>query len=64
MKVDEIRKLDKAKIISEIKEKRVELANKRMEKYIGKEKNTSSFKSLKKEIARFLTILNEKEALK
>ena len=64
MNVVEMRKLDKAKIVEKLKETRIELANKRMEKHIGKENNTSIFMSLRKDIARYITILNEKEVLK
>jgi len=63
MKTKEVRKLDKVAILKKVQEKRIELSNKKMEKYIGKEPNFSLIKSLRKEIAMLLTILNEKEVL-
>ncbi len=63
MKANDIRKMEKVKILEKLKSKRLELANKKLEKYIGKEKNTSGLRLLKHDIAKFLTILNEKEAL-
>lgn len=63
MTTKEIRKLDRVSILKKIQEKRIELSNKKMERYIGKESNFSVIKSLRREIARLLTILNEKEVL-
>ena len=63
MNADEIRKMDKQTILKKIEELRVKVAEKRMEKYIGKEKNVAIIRSLKKDIARMLTVLKEKEVL-
>jgi len=62
-KTTELRKFDKKKLNDTLKEKHIELTDKRIMRNIGKSKDTSIFSKLKKEIARIKTVLKEKEIL-
>jgi ribosomal protein L29 len=57
----------KSKTIKElmklVSEKKLEAAKKKMEAASGKEKNFKSFRNLRREIAKILTLIREKEIL-
>lgn len=60
-KIEEWRAKSKKDLLRLLEEKRKELAHRKMELRIGKLKNVHLLASLRKEIARILTILREKE---
>lgn len=61
MKASELRALDDAQLREKLAEYKVELFNLRFQKATGKLTNTSRPRQVKKEIARILTILRERE---
>lgn len=62
MKVNEMRKLDNAQIVSEIESLKKELFDLRFQHAIGQLEDTARIGKIKKAIARFKTILNERQA--
>lgn len=63
MKIDDIRKLNTLDLGKKIQDKKVELATLKVEKGFGKLEKLNAIKVLKREIAKMLTIYNEKEAI-
>ncbi len=61
MKVSEIRKLTNEEIEAKVKETKKELLNLRVKNATGSLDKTSKLKELKKDVARMLTILKERE---
>jgi large subunit ribosomal protein L29 len=61
VKASELRALDDAKLRAKLSEYKVELFNLRFQKATGKLTNTARPKQVKKDIARILTILRERE---
>ncbi|MBO9313291.1 MAG: 50S ribosomal protein L29 [Chloroflexus sp.] len=61
MKASELRALDDAQLREKLAEYKVELFNLRFQKATGKLTNTARPRQVKKEIARILTILRERE---
>ncbi|ACL25876.1 50S ribosomal protein L29 [Chloroflexus aggregans] len=61
MKASELRALDDAQLRAKLSEYKVELFNLRFQKATGKLTNTARPKQVKKDIARILTILRERE---
>jgi large subunit ribosomal protein L29 len=61
VKASELRALDDAQLREKLAEYKVELFNLRFQKATGKLTNTSRPRQVKKEIARILTILRERE---
>ncbi|MCS6887250.1 50S ribosomal protein L29 [Chloroflexus sp.] len=61
MKANELRALDDAQLRAKLAEYKVELFNLRFQKATGKLTNTARPRQVKKEIARILTILRERE---
>lgn len=60
MKPNEIRNLSANEIQDEVNERRKRLLDLRIQASVGQLTDNSTIKKLKKEIARFLTILQEK----
>ncbi len=63
MTIAELRKQDIKELNNMLKDKNKEILAKRIDIKIGKEKNTSVIKFLKKEIAQINTVIREKEVL-
>ncbi len=61
MKVSEIRKLKDEEILAKIKESKKELLNLRIKNATGSLDKPSKLKEMKKDVARMLTILKERE---
>lgn len=61
MKVNEIRKLSDEEIMTKVKESKKELLNLRIKNATGSLEKPSKLKELKKDVARMLTILKERE---
>jgi large subunit ribosomal protein L29 len=61
VKANELRQLKKEELIKKLKEARDILASLKMELVQGKVKNTALIRNTRKDIARILTILKEKE---
>jgi large subunit ribosomal protein L29 len=61
VKANELRALDDAQLREKLAEYKVELFNLRFQKATGKLTNTARPRLVKKEIARILTILRERE---
>ncbi|MCX7860111.1 MAG: 50S ribosomal protein L29 [Chloroflexus sp.] len=61
MKANELRALDDAQLRAKLAEYKVELFNLRFQKATGKLTNTARPRQVRKEIARILTILRERE---
>jgi large subunit ribosomal protein L29 len=61
VKANEFRQLKKEELIKKLKEARDILASLKMELVQGKVKNTALIRNTRKDIARILTILKEKE---
>lgn len=61
MKVQEIRQLSKEELIQREKSFKKELFDLKYQRKLGRVEKPARFKSLKKDIARILTILNERE---
>ncbi|NJN15969.1 MAG: 50S ribosomal protein L29 [Oscillochloris sp.] len=61
MKASELRNLDDAELREQIREYREELFNLRFQAVTGRLTNTARSRQVKKEIARILTILRERE---
>lgn len=61
MKVSEIRKLKDEEILEKVKESKKELLNLRIKNATGSLDKPSKLKEMKKDIARMLTILNERK---
>jgi len=61
LKANEIRKMTSEDIISKIRESKVELLDLRMKNATGALENPSKINIIKKDIARMMTILKEKE---
>ncbi|OAN44368.1 50S ribosomal protein L29 [Chloroflexus islandicus] len=61
MKTNELRALDDAQLRAKLAEYKVELFNLRFQKATGSLANTARPRQVKKEIARILTILRERE---
>lgn len=61
MKASELRALDDAQLREKLAEYKVELFNLRFQKATGKLTNTARPRQVKREIARILTILRERE---
>lgn len=59
----DLRKQDEAKLRESLKKAEVELLEKKLKSTVSRDKNTSVFRKMKKEIARIKTIINEKEVL-
>ncbi len=62
MKADEIRKLSTSEMHKKLQGFRQELFNLRFQHSTGQLENTQRLPQVKKDIARILTILNEKQA--
>lgn len=60
----ELRSMSKQDLEREIRGKRIHIGALRLAVSIGKEKNTSVYKKEKKELARLLTVLCEKDQTK
>ena len=58
--VEKIKKLDDATIKNNIEDLKKELFNLRLQAAVGKLENTAKIGKIKKEIARMMTILNER----
>jgi ribosomal protein L29 len=63
MELSELRKTEKTKLIDTLNKKRKELLDKKLMSKVGKEKNMSLFKYLRKDIAQINTVLKEKEII-
>lgn len=61
MKVSEIRKLKDEEIIEKVKESKSELLNLRIKNATGSLDKPSKLNEMKKDIARMLTVLNERK---
>lgn len=61
MKVSEIRKLKDEEIIEKVKESKSELLNLRIKNATGSLDKPSKLKEMKKDVARMLTVLKERE---
>ncbi len=61
MKTSEIRKLESAEILEKVKESKKELLNLRIKNATGSLEKTSQLREKKKDIARMLTVLKERE---
>ena len=61
MKVSEIRKLKDEEILAKIKENKKELLNLRIKNATASLDNPSKLREIKKDIARMLTVLKERE---
>lgn len=61
MKVSEIRKLESKEIQDKIRESKKELLNLRVKNATGSLDKPSKLKELKKDVARMLTVLKERE---
>lgn len=61
MKTSEIRKLSDEEILKKVKESKKELLNLRVKNATGSLEKTSKLNELKKDVARMLTILKERE---
>lgn len=61
MKISEIRKLSDDKILENVKEAKKELLNLRVKNATGSLEKPSKIRELKKEVARMLTVLKERE---
>ena len=61
MKVSEIRKLDSKEIETKVKDSKKELLNLRIKNATGSLEKPSKIKELKKDVARMLTVLKERE---
>jgi large subunit ribosomal protein L29 len=61
MKVNEIKELSPTELLQKEKELREELFNMRFQHHTGQLEKTSRFAQLKRDIARVLTILNERK---
>lgn len=64
MKTETLRKKDKKDLVTDLEAKQKELAEIRFDLKIGKEKDASRVKKLKKDVARLLTIINEVKVMK
>ena len=61
MKVSEIRNLNDKEILEKVKESKKELLNLRIKNATGSLDKPSKLKEMKKDVARMLTILKERE---
>lgn len=61
MKVSEIRKLDSKEIEAKVRESKKELLNLRIKNATGSLDKPSKLKEMKKDVARMLTVLKERE---
>ena len=61
MKVSEIRKLSDEEIMAKVKESKKELLNLRVKNATGSLEKPSKLNELKKDVARMLTVLKERE---
>ncbi len=61
MKVSEIRKLESEEILEKVKESKKELLNLRIKNATGSLDKPSKLKEMKKDVARMLTVLKERE---
>lgn len=61
MKVAEVRELDVAQLENRLAETRRELFNLRFQHATGQLENTGQIKEVRKNIARILTVLNQKQ---
>ncbi|RLA91478.1 MAG: 50S ribosomal protein L29 [Deltaproteobacteria bacterium] len=61
MKAKELRELSEEEVEKKLKEFRQELFNLKFQLAIGQLENTSRIKQVKKDIARAMTVLNEKK---
>lgn len=61
MKVSEIRKLNDKEILEKVKKSKKELLNLRIKNATGSLDKPSKLKEMKKDVARMLTILKERE---
>lgn len=61
MKVSEIRKLKDEEILEKVKESKKELLNLRIKNATGSLDKPSKLKEMKKDVARMLTVLKERE---
>ena len=64
MKTETLRKKDKNTLVTDLSSKQKELADLKFDLKIGKEKDSSRVKKLKKDVARMLTIKNELKTMK
>lgn len=60
MKINEMRKLDTAEIYKEIESLKKELFDLRFQQATGQLENTAQIKKVRKDIARYKTVLNER----
>lgn len=63
MDINKLRKQEIAKIYEEVFKTRKKIVEKRTSLKISKEKNTNLVKKMKKDLARMLTVIVEKEVL-
>lgn len=63
MKLKELRKLNLTELKNKLSQARKELGQLRLETSIGKIKDTNAAKKKRKEIARMLTVIKEKEII-
>ena len=61
MKAKEIRELSEAEISTKLREAHEQLLNMRLRKQTGQVEKTHAFRTLRKDIARFETLLAEKQ---
>ncbi|MEO0794736.1 MAG: 50S ribosomal protein L29 [Verrucomicrobiota bacterium] len=62
MKAKDIRELSPEELNKKLRDTRDELVNLRVRKQVGQVENPSQLRSLRRDIARIETILNQKEA--
>jgi large subunit ribosomal protein L29 len=61
IKKKKLREMDEKQLVEQLKELRLELSKERAASEIGTAKNPGRIKAVRKNIARILTILNEKK---
>ena len=62
-KINDLRKKETESLVKDLGEKRKELIEKKIESQVNKSKDSSVFVKMRKEIAKIMTILKEKEVL-
>ena len=62
-KINDLRKKETESLVKDLSEKRKELIEKKIESQVNKSKDSSVFVKMRKEIAKIMTILKEKEVL-
>jgi len=61
--INDLRKKETESLVKDLGEKRKELIEKKIESQVNKSKDSSIFVKMKKEIAKIMTVLKEKEVL-